>query len=103
MRLIRWYYQNERALPGDRKAVYRLARATTRLQREAVDSVLNEFFILAEDGWHQIRCDEEIACYRVRQEVSVEKREHETERKRLYRERRSDLFRQLRAMGVVPA
>lgn len=60
-RMIRVYYRKEIPLPADPKAVYRLVRATSKAQREAVDSVLSEFFELELDGYHQKRCDGELA------------------------------------------
>lgn len=102
-RLIRAYYQHQRPIPLERPAVYRLARATSAAQKAAVDTVLSEFFILSDDGWHQQRCDEEITAYLEKQSGAGERREHEAERKRLYRERRAELFADLRAVGIVPA
>lgn len=58
-RLLRAYYSREGAIPPDQ--AYRLARAATRGQREAVDSVLREFFERREDGWHNKRADAELA------------------------------------------
>ncbi len=55
------YYTGERALPADEKAVQRLVGARSKDEREAVSLVLHEFFTLDDDGWHQSRCDEEIA------------------------------------------
>lgn len=40
--------------------VYRVARAMTRPERNAVDAVLREFFVLADDGWTNERASEEI-------------------------------------------
>jgi len=60
-RLIDVYYIHESALPADSKQVYRLIGARTKDEREAVDSVLAEFFTETDDGWHQNRCDHEIA------------------------------------------
>ena len=57
-RLIRVYYQSERPIPRDQ--AYRLSRATTPVQRRAVDTVLAEFFTLEDDGYHQKRCDQEL-------------------------------------------
>lgn len=67
-RLIRKYYSNEKPLPADIKAVQRLICARTDEEKEAVETILNEFFTLEEDGWHNARCDEEIAAYRDKQE-----------------------------------
>lgn len=62
-RLLRAYYHHEKPLPADLKEVCRLARATSPTQKRAVESVLREFFVQESDGWHQKRCDEEIARY----------------------------------------
>jgi uncharacterized protein YdaU (DUF1376 family) len=62
-RLIDAYYTREQSLPAEKKACYRLVRAQSKEEREAVDTVLGEFFDLLDDGWHQKRCDEEIARY----------------------------------------
>ena len=62
-RLMAAYYRREKPLPADSSEVYRLVRAIAPKQRQAVDSVLREFFDLREDGWHNKRCDEEIAAY----------------------------------------
>lgn len=60
-RLLRIYYRDEKPLPSDLKLVQRLAGARTRDEREAVQTVLEEFFDMQADGWHSKRCDEEIA------------------------------------------
>jgi uncharacterized protein YdaU (DUF1376 family) len=58
-RLLRAYYSREGAIPEDQ--AYRLARASSTVQRKAVDSVLKEFFALEGDGWHNKRADAELA------------------------------------------
>ena len=63
-RMIRKYYATEKPLPADIKAVQRLIGARTKEEREAVATVLEEFFTLDADGWHNARCDEDIARYR---------------------------------------
>lgn len=60
-RLIRMYYLHERPIPADMAQACRLVRATSPTQRKAVETVLHEFFRLEADGWHQSRCDKEIA------------------------------------------
>lgn len=62
-RCIRKYYADERPLPADIAAVQRLVGARTREERQAVETVLREFFVLADDGWRNKRCDEELARY----------------------------------------
>lgn len=62
-RLIRKYYAQEKPLPVDLAATQRLVGARTKEEKEAVETVLTEFFELRDDGWHNRRCDEEIARY----------------------------------------
>lgn len=67
-RLIRKYYAEEKPLPADLKAVQRLVGARTKEERQAVSDILDEFFELEADGWHNKRCDAEIARYRGKQD-----------------------------------
>ena len=60
-RLIRKYYAEEKPLPADIKQVQRLVGAREKAEKEAVATVLDEFFVLQDDGWHNKRCDEEVA------------------------------------------
>lgn len=60
-RLIRKYYAEESPLPAEIKSIQRLVGARTREEKQAVEDVLNEFFELRDDGWHNKRCDAEIA------------------------------------------
>lgn len=62
-RLLRLYYRKESQIPADIAQACRLVRATSKDERKAVETVLHEYFELREDGWHQCRCDEEIAKY----------------------------------------
>lgn len=62
-RLIRKYYDTEAPLPAELAAVQRLVGARTREEKSAVKTVLEEFFFLEQDGWHNKRADEEIARY----------------------------------------
>lgn len=101
-RLLRRYYLQEGPLVGDVKGVARLAGARTPDELAAVETVLAEFFVLHDDGWHQKRCDADILKYHERQEAGAGKRENEAERQRAHRERRAELFAQLREKGVVP-
>jgi uncharacterized protein YdaU (DUF1376 family) len=66
-RLIRWYMASETPIPPDLKAVQRRVRARSRDEVKAVETVLAEFFELRTDGWHQHRCDEEIARFKDKQ------------------------------------
>lgn len=67
-RLLRRYYSTEAPLPLELKAVQRLVRARTRDEREAVQTVLDEFFQQSDDGWRHKRCDAEIARYNEKRE-----------------------------------
>ena len=62
-RLIRLYYRKELPIPADVADAARLIRAQTKEQRQAVESVLREFFVLRDDGWHQKRCDSDLARF----------------------------------------
>lgn len=66
-RLIRKYYASENPLPAELKAVQRLVGARTKEEKEAVETILDEFFFLDSDGWHNTRCDEEIARFKDKQ------------------------------------
>lgn len=65
-RLIRLYYRKEQPIPSDLAQACRLVRATSKEERKAVETVLQEFFELHEDGWHQHRCDAEVEAYQKR-------------------------------------
>lgn len=67
-RLLRAYYRRE--LPIPEGEAYRLARANSRAQKEAVDSVLREFFDKRADGWHNKRADEEVTAYQAQSETN---------------------------------
>lgn len=102
-RLIRWYMASEQPLPADIKQIQRRVRAHSRDEKAAVQTVLAEFFELKEDGYHQHRCDEEIARYHEAAPDREAKKENERERQRRTRERRKVLFDMLRDHGTVPA
>jgi uncharacterized protein YdaU (DUF1376 family) len=59
-RLLDAYYQRESPFPDDMRQVYRLTRAQDDEQRQAIDTVLSEFFTLTDEGWRHFRCDAEI-------------------------------------------
>lgn len=71
-RMIRAYYRTEKPLPKEEKDVCRLIRAKNKVQRDAVSVVLNEFFFLEADGWHQKRCDGEIELAKAKAEKNKE-------------------------------
>lgn len=62
-RAIDFYYLNEKPLPKETQSVFRRLRAITQEERDAVINVLNDFFVEQDDGFHNKRCDSEIAEY----------------------------------------
>lgn len=62
MRLMRLYYRTEKPIPEDINSAFRLLRAASKAERDAVCVVLAEFFTLEPDGWRSKRCDQEIAA-----------------------------------------
>lgn len=99
-RMIDAYYTREAPLPAEKRACYRLVRASSRDEKAAVDVVLEEFFTLEDDGWHQTRCDAEIAKFEAKQPAAEEKKENDKERQRKARERRKALFEALSSHGI---
>lgn len=99
--LLDRYYATEDGIPADQ--VHRLARARAPEEREAVDTVLAEFFHLDGGIWIHHRAEREIAKFSEKSSEREAERQNETERKRRYRERRAQLFEQLRELGIVPA
>lgn len=71
-RLMRLYYRREEPIPADIAAACRLVRAASKAERDAVELVLREFFTLADDGWHNDRCDAEIANAQAKAEKNRE-------------------------------
>lgn len=102
-RLLRLYYRKEAPIPADIAQACRLVRASSKEERRAVETVLQEFFELQDDGWHQSRCDAEIAAFHEKQLGKEGKRENAKERQRRARERRAQLFDVLRSHNIVPA
>ena len=60
-RLLDHYYATEEKLPSDIDACYRIARAMSKEERKAVDSVIRQYFVLDSDGYSQNRAEKEIA------------------------------------------
>lgn len=101
-RLICLYYRTEAPIPADVKQACRLVRAAGKPQRDAVQQVLAEFFELRDDGWHNARCDRDIAAFHELEPEREAKRENAKERQRRARERRAELFAVLRGHNIVP-
>jgi uncharacterized protein YdaU (DUF1376 family) len=60
-RLIDLYQIHSRPIRNDRAYIMRAVRANEPEQQSAVDTILSEYFELRSDGWHQKKCDTEIA------------------------------------------
>lgn len=63
-RLLDFYYTTELPIPTDNRAVSRRLRVDEKITA----SVLAEFFVPQDDGWHNERCDAEIAAYHAMKE-----------------------------------
>lgn len=64
--LLMRYYDTEQPLPADTDAVARLACVRNADAMQAVCAVLDEFFVLMDDGWHSKRADAEIEKYQLK-------------------------------------
>lgn len=102
-RMIRKYYAEEKVLPVDVKKIERLIGARTKEEREAVAVVLEEFFVLEDDGWHNKRCDEELAEAQESVSERDEKKANERERQKRHRIERKALFEKLRSFNIIPS
>lgn len=100
-RMLDAYYMREGALPADPTEIARLIRM--RQHQSEVESVLCEFFVKSDDGWHSKRADQELTTMLAKQEHQSAKNAHEAERMSRHRERRAKMFTALRALGIVPA
>lgn len=67
-KLINFYYDSESPIPLETQSVIRRLRLGSH--KETVGLVLQEFFVLQEDGWHHLRCDDEIQKYHHKAEVN---------------------------------
>lgn len=88
--LLDWLYGNEKPLPSDKAAVYRIARAGTKAERDNVEAVLVEFFTLTDAGYTQKRAGEEIAKANERAETNRRIAEEREARRRAAREARME-------------
>lgn len=61
--LLDWCYASEKALPTDPDMLCRICGAVTKPEREAVTSVLEEFFSLEPEGWINKRVAWELDIY----------------------------------------
>lgn len=102
-RLLRLYYRKESPIPADLKEACRKVRAASKAEKQAVEAVLNEFFDLQEDGWHQKTCDENIAAYLAGEPEREAKKANEEIRLKRHRDERAALFQELTSAGLHAA
>jgi uncharacterized protein YdaU (DUF1376 family) len=62
--MLQTFYATERALPADRKVLYRLLRADTAAERKAVDSIASQFWQPTTVGLINKRAEEVLNAYR---------------------------------------
>lgn len=60
---IELYYDTEKPLIADIKKLERLLIANSEEEKEALGNILNEFFVLTDEGFFNKRCNEEILKY----------------------------------------
>lgn len=60
-RLLDIYYSTEKPIPADLVLVCRMIPTRSAEEEKVVENILNLFFEMKKDGWHQQRCDREIA------------------------------------------
>lgn len=70
--LLDHYYSTEKPLPENAVAVARICRATSRQEREAVESVLSQFFTLSDGGYLHKRVERELENNRRLREKNTE-------------------------------
>jgi uncharacterized protein YdaU (DUF1376 family) len=70
-RLLDHYYATETPLPGDKDACARIARAMTKDEKKAVDSILKQFFRLSGGMYKQKRTDDEITKLQKQREAKA--------------------------------
>lgn len=97
--LLDRYYTNEAPIPAEK--AYRWCMARSREEKAAVDAVLSEFFVRDGDEWYNTRADSDIARFKAKVPEKEEKKRNAKERQKVARQRRADLFRQLREIGIT--
>lgn len=70
LRLINYYYDNEKQIPLKTQLVLRKLRMAD--ESETVDLILEEFFVKSKGGWHHPHCDKLINEYQSRAERNRE-------------------------------
>jgi uncharacterized protein YdaU (DUF1376 family) len=87
--LLDWHYGNEKPLPKAKDKLYRIGRATTKAERENVDSVIAELFTKTPGGFVHKRALEEMGKANAQAETNRRIAEEREARKRERREHES--------------
>ena len=100
------YYVTEQGIP--KNLVYDLVRAKKPSEKKEVNSVLEQYFFLSEDGetWLNARAEEEIAAYHEGDKGRAEAQKQKTStsiRQERYRAERKALFAEAKSLGLTPA
>lgn len=98
-RLLRKYYASEAPLPSDKRKLARLVGARSKDEVAALDLVLDDFFTLQDDGYHNTRCDREIEAFRDGEPERELKKANERNRNNNHRAERARLFKALTDAG----
>jgi uncharacterized protein YdaU (DUF1376 family) len=67
-RLLDYYYDTESPIPKETQPVIRRLRLGS--YQDIVSTILSEFFVLQEDGWHNLRADIEISDFHIKAEAA---------------------------------
>ena len=68
--LLDWYYLEEVPIPKETQTVIRRLRLGSDSDIQSLQNVLSDFFVLQDDGYHQLRCDDQIEKYHDKSEVN---------------------------------
>jgi uncharacterized protein YdaU (DUF1376 family) len=69
--LLDYCYATERGLPGDFVSIFRICRAITKAEQQAVRSVVEQFFAVGQDGLrYNKRCNQELEKANRQREVN---------------------------------
>lgn len=90
-------YATEQGIPADQ--AHRIARARSREEKQAVDAVLAEFFVLTDGVWTNRRVLAEIARFNEGEPEREIKKANEANRLKRYRDERARLFKVLTDAG----
>lgn len=61
--LLQHFYSTEKPLPSDHRVLYRLVRAESKSERDAVDSVLSQFWDTTPEGYLNKRARQVLSKY----------------------------------------